>query len=319
MRAIITGVTGFVGQHLAAHLLASGDTVLGIARSADWLPGTMPAVSQAVPLVAQDMAQPWSEETISAMVRFQPTAVYHLAGLSIPADCGATEPTELANRINHLATAELLDLALDRLDLPKVMLMSTARVYGRVSSEEAVVSESRPLNPDTGYGKTKLAAEQAAHRMAEAGLPVMIVRAFQQAGPGQPDRTMLGEWCRRLAETPPGTPLSIRTADAWLDLCDVRDSVQAYRLIMKRVEVFGEFNVGSGKPICSGDVAKELVNIEGSERSVVETQPRTVQEPIADTSRIQALGWAPTTPLERTLTDTLAWWQSRLASETGAT
>jgi GDP-4-dehydro-6-deoxy-D-mannose reductase len=315
MKAFITGITGMTGSFLAEHLLACGDEVQGCSRRGIW-PASMPeALTSRVQPLAWDCATPPGEQLTEELARFAPDCIFHLAALSVPAECGEAEPTPHAALVNVGGTEAVCRLAAMLPGIPRIVLASSCLVYGAVDPRHVVVAEDAPLAPLSGYGKTKLAAEGVLQSYAEtSGFDAVIVRAFHHAGPRQASRLMVAEWARQLVAQR-DDPLRFITRDAYLDLCDVRDVARALRMIAvrrpsgRRPEVF---NLGSGRSVRSGDVLDLMRKLSGSQRDVIETAPGVRQNPIADTSRIRReTGWRPEIPLEQTLWDTLEFWRGR--------
>lgn len=306
MKAVITGISGFVGRHLTQHLIQLGDQVLGTAHQAD-------LANPPASVVEWDLAGPLSPEAWEQIAAFAPTAIYHLAAISVPSDCGTEEPSQAAIAINVEGTRRVMELAASLPSRPKVLFTSSCHVYAMQGRDDPVVKESDALGPVKPYGKTKLWAEEIVQQLAaEREIPAVIVRAFQHTGPGQQARMMVPEWAAQLAKT--HEPLRIRTRDAWLDLSDVRDVVRAYRLLVLHGN--GVYNVGSGGAVCSGQVAEQLLAIAGESRPIVETHPAFKQEPIANIQRLQQdTGWQGEIPLNETLADTLAYWQELFVGE----
>ena len=111
---------------------------------------------------------------------------------------------------------------------------------------------------------------------------------------------------------PGDDPIQVVTLNSHNDLSDVRDVVRAYRLLMQRELSHRVYNVGSGQSVRSGDVFGRLMQLAGRPRGVVERSPGRRQHPIADISRLVAdTAWQPEIPLEQTIADTLADFQSR--------
>ncbi len=318
MRALITGISGFVGGHLAEHLLDSGDEILGCSPDASWTASTPEEIRRRVEVLGWDLARddglpPPARRRIELL---RPDAVYHLAAISVPKHCGGEHPTAEAIAINVEGTRRVLELVRAVAATARVLFVSSCHVYAPVPLGAPPVAEDAPLGPARAYGRTKLAAEEqvrAAQR--DWGCDAIVVRAFQHAGPGQGPEMMLSQWARQLAGG--GTqPLFVQTLDARLDLTDVRDVVRAYRLLMQRGEKNGSYNVGSGKSRMSREVVELLRRIAGSSRPIVELRPGPKQDPIADVTRlVRATGWQPAVPLEQTVSDTLAWWRRRAAEE----
>ena len=316
MKAVITGIQGFVGGHLAQHLLAEGDQVLGCSRRARWSKDAPSDVAGAVPLIAWDIAdrQGFSLELEQRMAEFEPDCLYHLAALSVPEDCGRDDPTAAAWATNVAGTEAVLELAASLPRPPRVLFVSSSHVYAPVPWERPLVTEASSLEPRSAYGRTKLAGEQLALEQGrEADLEVVVARAFQHTGPRQDGRMMLPSWARQFVQDDQQA-VEIYTREAGIDLTDVRDVVRAYRMLIARGAPNSLYNVGSGINRSSGEVLDVLCEIVDPRRAVLELWPGRRQDPIADTTRLtDATGWQPEIPLEVTVRDTLEDWCERLA------
>ena len=319
MKAFITGVTGFAGGHLAEHLLARGDEVLGCSRSGRWPAWAGPELRR-LDLLACDVGDTATlgEHVRRRIADFAPDGIYHLAALSVPVDCGTLEPTPRAVEVNVHGTGRVLDLAAGLPRRPRVLLVSTSHVYGGATKERHVFDEATPAAPRRAYGKTKLAAEQLALRArGERELDVVIARSFQHTGPRQEPRLMLPEWTAQFARGG-DEPVRVKHLDTWIDLSDVRDVVRAYRLLVERGERGGTYNIGSGVARRTGDILGLLAALAGPDREIVEQQPGEERwDPIAEIGRLQAAtGWRPELALEKTVRDTLEYWRNQTRRET---
>jgi GDP-4-dehydro-6-deoxy-D-mannose reductase len=309
-RALVTGVSGFVGGHLAEHLLAAGHEVLGTKRG-DRPPTCSPVLDQ-IELVRWDLAAgPPDEAARQAVRRFAPEAIYHLAALSVPEDCGTDEPTPLARAVNVEGVRHILELAACLQSRPRVLVVSTCHVYAPASREHPRFDESSPLAPTSAYGRTKLAAEELVRRAAaEGSCQAVIARGFAHTGPRQGSRMMLPEWASQYAAGG-AAPVRVHTRGAQIDLSDVRDVVRAYRLLVELGQSGEAYNVGSGRQRSSGEVLEILRRLADPPRPIEELRPGFKQDHIADITRLQTLtGWQPEIPLEKTVADTWAWWSS---------
>jgi GDP-4-dehydro-6-deoxy-D-mannose reductase len=321
-RALITGISGFVGGFLAEHLLDAGDMVLGCSPDGRWTEASPTGLRDRVELLAWELLAgdllAWDraerdgpgEEVRGRIERFQPDVIYHLAALSVPADCGRLRPTPEAEAINVGGTRRVVDLAASLPSRPRVLLTSSSHVYAPVSPEAPHVAENAPLGPLGGYGRTKRAAEEEVRRAVEEGrCEAVVARAFQHTGPRQSPRMMLPQWARQLAQDS-HEPIEVYTRDAWIDLTDVRDVVRAYRLLVEHGRSGEVYNVGSATSRRSGDLLEQLRAMAGAQRSIVELHPGRKQDPIADITRLVGrTGWRAEIPLEQTLSDTLAYWR----------
>lgn len=307
MRALITGISGFVGGHLAEHLISEGDQVLGLARVPHW-PAGAPASLRSIPLVAWELgaAQGPPKETRRRIADFSPNVVFHLAAISVPADCGDTTPSPRALASNTRGVQEIIDLASSLVPRPRILFTSTSHVYAPASSD-APRDESAEVGPARPYGQTKLAGERMFQEAySKSGLETVRARAFQHTGPRQTGPLMLPEWLGRLRAG--GNTLEVRNLDTWIDLSDVRDVVRAYRLLVGLGNAGAVYNVGSGVARRTGEVLELLLKLANRDPAIRETNPGFHRDPIANIERIQrATPWRPRIPLETTLGDMLAW------------
>jgi nucleoside-diphosphate-sugar epimerase len=314
MRAYITGITGFAGGFLAEHLLACGDTVLGCSRRGEWPHWAGGDLRGRVQLSQWDVGDGApSDEAQRAIAEFAPDCIYHLAALSVPGDCGTTEPTERAIQVNVRGTERLLDLVASLPHKPRVVFISTSHVYGKATKENHRFEEQTPPSPQRAYGRTKLLAEEAARRAAsQQALDVVIIRAFQHTGPRQEPRLMLPEWIEQLVR-PSNDTIQVKHLNTWVDLTDVRDVVRAYRLLAQRGTSGEVYNVGSGVARRTGDILEALIEIAGASPAIAELQPGPEKfDPVADIRRIRAAtGWQPEIALKTTIADTLKYWDAR--------
>ncbi len=307
MRVWITGVTGFLGSHLAEHLLACGHQVLGTSSRGRW-PPWLAHLQQQVPLVAWDLRHRAPARVWDAVARFAPQAVFHLAALSVPSQCGAQQPTPQARAVNVLGTRHVCQVAWELSPRPRLLLASSAHVYRFPPRRGYRVDETAPVDPRGGYGRSKLEAEQVLWRFHRQGLPAMVVRSFNHAGPRQDRHLMLSQWCWQLAAG--REVLVVHNRTTWLDLLDVRDAVRAYRAVMLHGSPGLVYNVGAGTAVASGWVLQRLLQHCGRQVRLEERLPGLRRNLVADVGRLRRLaGWYPRVPLERTAADCLQFWR----------
>ncbi len=309
MLALITGITGFVGGHLAEHLLAAGDVVAGLSTSGQWPARTPETLHRNVTVFRGDLASAEGAAVLESLAReFTPDCIYHLAAISVPSDCGADEPTARALAANVEGTRRVLEWA-ESLGVARVLFVSTSHVYAPPRTRDERCREDQPADPKNGYGKTKLLAEHIVREAVAAGrADAVIARAFQHTGPRQGSRMMLPEWAAQYASG--ANPVTVRNRNTWIDLSDVRDVVRAYRRLMTDGVRGDTYNVGSGVARRTGDILSQLANLAGNDREVVETRPGERLDPVADISKLNAAtGWRPEIPLEQTVADVLHWYE----------
>ncbi len=298
MRALVTGAKGFVGAWLTAHLTGSGDEVIGIDQEVDITDAG--AVTEAVTGAAPD-------------------AIYHLAARAHVGESWA-EP-EGVLQVNAVGTLHLLEAARACGNLPRVLLISSAEVYGAVAEDQLPVTEETPLAPVTPYAASKVAAEYLGVQAHLAhGLPVVRVRPFNHIGPGQSPGFVVPALANRIAEAArAGTPtIAVGNLGARRDLTDVRDIVRAYRMVMAEGRPGEVYNVCSGRDVSIADVADRLLRLAGAELTLVATPElmRPVDVPVVrgDPTKLnKATGWEPEFDLDTTLRDVLDQWRHQVA------
>ena len=214
MRALITGGKGFVGQWLAAHLKDRGDEVAVIDIETDVADGA------AVGRVMADVV---------------PEAVYHLAAMTHVGE--SWEHPGQVLRVNVLGTAEILAAARSIEGSPRVLVVSSAEVYGVVTPAQLPLGEDTPTQPASPYAASKLAAEAVAFQAWRGyGQPVIVVRPFNHIGPGQSPNFFVPALAKRIvdARRSGARSLPVGTLTTRRDFTDVRDVVAAYRLLVER-------------------------------------------------------------------------------------
>ena len=311
MRVVVTGARGFSGQHLARHLVDHGDQVLGFGRQADWPDRTDDLLRRQVELVAWDLTVDKEIEPAFERLRaFRPEAIYHLAALSTPDDCGVRVPNADALAANVSGTAAVVDAAARLPSPPCVLLISSCHIYDP-GPPGTRVNESSPLAPATGYSWSKRLAEVIGEEIAALhDVPLIIARPFHYTGPGHSGRMMLPSWAIQYAQAS-SEPVQVRNRSTTIDLSDARDMVRAYRLLMERGRPGEIYNVGSEVERRNGDLLALLAKLANqSDRPVVELSPGLRRNPIADCSKLRAeTGWQPTVSLEQCVADTLEYWR----------
>ena len=299
MRALVTGAGGFVGVHLVRHLEDQGDDVIQLERNIDGI----------------DITD--ADALTDAVVAAKPEAVYHLAGAAdVGGSWAAPRPTFLANALGTLNVLE----ASREAGAERVLAVTSADVYGRVTQDELPLGEDRPLRPVSPYAASKVAADAIAQQ-AWLGykLPVVRVRAFNHLGPGQSDRFVAPSIAARIArnERDGGDEVPIGNMTPRRDVTDVRDVVRAYRLLIEAGEAGAVYNVCRGSAVSVEQLAQALLGMARRPMRLVSDpalqRPVDIPVLVGDNRALRrATGWEPTIPLEQTLSDVLADWRARL-------
>ncbi|HXQ43931.1 MAG TPA: GDP-mannose 4,6-dehydratase [Acidimicrobiales bacterium] len=298
MRALVTGANGFVGSWLTAYLRDQGDEVVGIDREVD--------ITDA-------------EAVRHAFVAASPDAVYHLAARANVGESWV-DPEDVL-QVNAVGTLHVLEAARACPAPPRVLLTSSAEVYGSVVEDQLPVTETTPLAPVTPYAASKVAAEYLGVQAHLAyGLPVVRVRPFNHVGPGQSSGFVVAALAARIVEAARAgaTSIAVGNLGARRDLTDVRDIVRAYRLLMATGTPGEVYNVCSGRDVAISEVADRLLDLADTTLELVPDSElmRPVDVPVVrgDPSKIHdATGWEPELDLDTTLRDVLEQWREPVA------
>ena len=298
MRALITGSEGFVGRHLTNHLTACGDDVVGIDRT-----------------TGVDLLD--SGALAAAIRDADPDAVYHLGGWS---DVGASWQAPVdALRVNAEGTLNVLQACRDR--DARVLVVSSADIYGKVTLGELPLTEESPVRPVSPYAASKVAADMIAlQAWLGYGLEVMRVRAFNHLGPGQANAFVAPALAERIArcEIDGREEVTVGNLTPRRDFTDVRDVVRAYRALVCDGEPGEAYNVCSGADIAIAELAERLVAL--ARRPVRLEGDPTLQRPVDvpvlrgdHTKLTMATGWEPQIPLDVTLAAIMDEWRDRVS------
>ncbi len=202
-------------------------------------------------------------------------------------------------RVNVLGTENVLRSANGR----RVVLASSAEVYGQVPREEQPIAEDRCLDPRTPYALTKASAERLT--ILHGGV---VMRSFNQVGPGQASGFALPSFSRQLAAIQDGTGagcLRVGNLAAERDFVHVADGAAAIRLLAEHGEAGEAYNIASGESHSIGEVLTRLIEISGVDARQEEDPEklRPVDMPLlrGDARKLRALGWRPERGLERAL------------------
>jgi GDP-4-dehydro-6-deoxy-D-mannose reductase len=310
MRALVTGISGFVGGHLTEHLVAEGDLVVGLSASGRW-PAELAHLAQKARIERFDLVQA-SEATLAEIVRRkQPEVIYHLAAQSNPQ--ASLEASRATWTLNFWGSFNLLEAVKVSGQKPRVILVSSGVCYGNPPAELIPVNENCPLRPNNPYAASKAAVDLLGieHHLAH-GTDVISVRPFNHAGPRQLPRYVLAALAFQVAQVEAGrsSRLEVGNLEVIRDFTDVRDVVRAYRLLALRGHAGEVYNLGSGR---GTKLADALEYLRSQARVPIEihvdaARVRAVDQPmlVADARKLRAaVGWETRYSIQQTLSDML--------------
>jgi UDP-glucose 4-epimerase len=291
---VVTGASGFIGQALTRQLAAAGERVLAIDRHAY---PSRDVASRVVDVAAAGALLAHVEEGAT---------IYHLAA---SADVAASV-RDPRHDLTHTFAAlfEVLEAARQR--RCRVVFPSTASVFD--PGESLPLAERAFPRPTSPYGAAKLAAEAycyAYHR--SYGVDVRVARLFSVYGVGM-RRFAIHDLIRKIQHNPAELEV-LGDGQQVRDYLYVDDAVRGLVTVASHGAAGEDYNVASGEPVRLIDLAREIATLMGAPAIRLmptgQTFPGDTPRWYADMSKVRALGFEPTIPLEEGLRRTIAWMQ----------
>jgi GDP-4-dehydro-6-deoxy-D-mannose reductase len=297
MRVLVTGGGGFVGRHLSRELKGAGHEVVMLGN---------PVMNEPPPCC--DIRD--AEGLLRHFRELQPDACIHLAGMAFVPKAWS-EP-HLAFAVNVHGTVNIVEAI--RVSAPKCRLLvtSTSLIYGNRERPHPI-RESDELDPENLYAVTKIAADLHTLLCARRyGLHLMTARPANHIGPGQSKDFVVPSFAQQVAAIAQGKHepvMRVGNLESLREFTDVRDVVQAYRLLIERGRPGEAYNIASGKPVKIGDILSMLCRLTGTSPKIEINPERyrpTDSQPELDTGKLEKdTGWTPAHSLEATLRDVL--------------
>ncbi|MBI3634993.1 MAG: GDP-mannose 4,6-dehydratase [Candidatus Rokubacteria bacterium] len=322
MRVLITGITGFVGSHLAEFALARGFEVFGSCR---WRSKTenIDHLRDQIRLIECDLRDLSSVQNLIAVS--EPDYIVHLSAQSFVAASWHTPAETLIT--NAISQVNLLESIRGRgAHAPRFLVIGSSEEYGLVREDELPIRESNPLRPLSPYAVSKVTQDLMGYQYFKSyGLPIVRTRAFNHEGPRRGDVFVTSNFARQIAEIEAGLRepvMGVGNLSARRDYTDVRDVVRAYWMLVERGEPGEVYNICSGRAWAIHEVLDFLLG-ESRVRPIAvkedpaRLRPSDVPVLLGDASRIAALGWKPEIRFEQTLLDLLGYWRQRIKGAEG--
>lgn len=320
MKALITGITGFAGSHLAEYLLADHPDVEthGTYR---WRSrrDNIEQLEDDVELHECELRDYHSVH--KTLERIRPDFIFHLAAQSfVPSSWTAPADTLSSNIIGQTNLFEACRaLKLD----PVIQIACSSEEYGLVLPDEVPIKETNPLRPLSPYAVSKVSQDFLGYQYFQSyGLKAIRTRGFNHTGPRRGDVFVTSNFARQIASIELGLrPPVIRVGnlEAVRDFTDVRDMVRAYWLAVNHGRPGEVYNIATGTGITIQELLDRLLAMAQVEVTVEvdpdRLRPSDVEILIGDSSKFRAdTGWEPQVPFDQTLRDILDYWRERLTA-----
>jgi GDP-4-dehydro-6-deoxy-D-mannose reductase len=318
-RILITGISGFVGGHLADFLRRHRpeSELYGISRTApnwDFVPAETSTSLNAIQADLFDLPK-----TREILDEIRPDAIVHLASSSSVAASWKSPVESFQNNtnifLNILESVRTLDISC------RILSVGSSEEYGIVNPEDLPLTEEARPRPASPYAVARVSQEQLGRIFTEGyGLDICCTRSFNHIGPGQTDRFVVSSMVRQIAEIESGhrdPVLHVGDVTIVRDFLDVRDVLRAYDALLYQGRSGTVYNICSG----TGRTIEEVIQMTADLANVdvrLEQDPerlRPVDNPriVGSNARIhKETGWAPEIPFEQSLQDMLTYWRERV-------
>jgi GDP-4-dehydro-6-deoxy-D-mannose reductase len=306
---VVTGINGFVGQHLARELYKQGFKVIGAGREPTVVPELEPIVHK---YYECDLL---NDVDVANLPLNKSTAVINLAGLAqvgssysqekLYMDVNVKVQTNIANYLKETNNTST-----------RIIAVSTGAVYD--SSQPMPLAEnSKIITEGSPYALSKVAMEEALQEYVDQGIDIVIARPFNHIGPGQLGGFLVPDLALQIQDS---DTIEVGNLNTKRDYTDVRDVVCAYVMLATKQNLKHRlYNICSGKSI-SGKEVMELIKFGLNKNDLVTiVDPKKIRpnDPLVICGSNETLhedtGWKPTYSLETTISDYIKQFKKSIA------
>jgi len=320
-KILITGITGFVGSHLADYLLEKEDIqIYGLKR---WNLEKVRDIrhlldNERVTLLDCDITDPIGVRKVLEKIR--PDKIFHLAAESFVSPSWL-HPSHYMD-VNFKGTVNFLDAIKESGSNPRFLIPGSGEEYGEIEESELPINEETILRPVNPYAVSKVAQDLIGFVYYKSyGLNVIRTRAFNHEGPRRDYVFGVPWYAYQIARIEAGKQkpiVKVGHIDDRRNFTHIRDLVEAYWLAMEHCKPGELYLIGSDENAhiySFREVLNKLIEMSSVKDIKIEQDPELVRPTavprlIGDTSKFRKLtGWAPKIPFEKILEDTLEYWR----------
>lgn len=315
-RILITGISGFVGSHLADYLLTKENVeIFGLDMSAAKVDNLENCFND-VRLFSCDLTERTSVRTLIKQIK--PDKIFHLAGSAFVGE--SWSDPEKTFTVNVFSQLNILNALVELKLNPMVQIACSSEEYGLATKKELPITEKSELRPLSPYAVSKIAQDYLGYQYHKSyGLNVVRTRSFNHVGPRQNERFVVANFAKQIAmiETGKQKPvISVGNLNAIRDFTDVRDIVKAYWLATEKGKPGDVYNLCSGKGHMVSKILKTLLSLSKVKVKIRQDpkrmRPSDVPVWVGDNRKfVKQTGWRLEYSLEMTLLDTLNYWREK--------
>lgn len=313
MKILVLGGTGMVGSHFMNRYREEGAEVWGVARNS--ASSRMTAIQDSS-VIRCDILE--RDALMRIIKEIRPDIIIHMAAQAFNGDSWDLE--YITHKTNYIGTLNVLYCAREVVPEAKILLACSSAEYGNIKEEDCPLKEDRLLTPHTPYGVSKAGVENLGRQYAlNYGMKVFLPRMFIHVGTGHPPATAVQNFARQLAlvktgKIPPEIHVGNLTTSR--DYIDVRDGVNAMRLLIEKGKPGEPYNICNGRAYQMRKILDMLIEISGISVRIISDKSlfRIADEHLllGDNSKIKSLGYVRQYSMEETLKDIFQDWIKRI-------
>lgn len=318
MKILITGITGFVGSHLAEYCLVKPHIKLFGTFLVSKEIKNLQHLKGKITLLKCDLTK--KEQVKKVILKVKPDAIFHLAGQSqVSLSFRSPEKTLFNNIVSDL---NLFEAIKDAKIKPVVVIAGSSEEYGQTLKNELPIKESNELRPLSPYAVSKIAQEKLAYQYYKSyGLKIVFTRFFNTEGPRRGENFVASSFAKQIAQIEKGKQkpvMYVGNLDAKRDFTDVRDMARAYWLASQKCKFGESYNVCSGKARSIESVLNILLRLSKVKNINVKNDPKRMRPSdipitVGNNAKFKKqTGWKPSIPFEKTMEDLLSYWRDNV-------
>src|SRR3989344_1663776 len=313
---LITGISGFAGSFLVEYLLSQNKGKISGTYLEEASLGNIENVKTKVNLFKLNLTD--EKKVLDLVLETKPDFIFHLAALTSP-KASFDNPFETIQN-NVKAQLNLLEVIRKfKLLNTRILVISSAEVYGIVEKKDLPIDEDTKLMPASPYAVSKITQDfLALQYFLSYNIKIIRIRPFNHIGPRQSPNFVVSAFAKKIAEIEKSKTdniLYVGNLDSKRDFTDVRDMVEAYSLVVEKCRWGEVYNIGSGKSYTISEILDKMLSLSKTKIKVRADEsllrPSDNPDLICDRSKFtNRTGWEPKIPIDKTLKDTLDYWRN---------
>lgn len=319
-KVLITGITGFVGSHLADYILSLKKKDIEVHGARRWRSPTdnIESIIDKIQFHYCELLD--FKSVLDTIAKIKPDIIFHLAAQSF-VSTSFNAPVNTVET-NACGTINLLEaIRYTKID-PVVHICSSSEVYGQVKKNEVPIKENQPFRPASPYAVSKVAEDMVAYQyFLSYGIKTIRTRMFTHTGPRQGEVFASSSFAKQIARIEKGLQepvIHVGNLKSVRTFADVRDTVRAYWLLVNKCPAGEVYNIGGDRSLTVGEMLDILLSMTCIKPKIkIEPfllRPSDVTLQVPDSSKFKKVtGWTSKIPLEKTLKDLLDYWRNKFS------